>query len=299
MTISKLSDDLIKNGIKEIFPLEEKNMSPFIADNISDFEEIIGKKLGDISKEKPVGRYEADIVANFVDEEGCLIIENKIGQFDHDHLGKALTYMSYLNGKTIIWICDKYYDEHIKAINYLNDITTEEFSFYAIELQLFKIGNDIKYKYNIVAKPDYQVKQLFTSKEIEDTPVKKANKEFYNEFVKILTNNNITFIPEQRGLGYGWVKNVYNSVSAMCNIHSRKKEIVFTFESMDENEIDNLLVKFDNKYEFEKTYGKKNNALVRLTYKNIITYNERPIEKIEEAANKFIEILNYINYINQ
>lgn len=295
MTISKLSDDLVKGGIKEIFPLEEKNMSPFIADNISDFEEIIGKKLGEVTREKSVGRYEADIVANFADEEGCLIIENKIGQFDHDHLGKALTYMSYLNGKTIIWICDKYYDEHVKAINYLNDITTEEFSFYAIELQLYKIGDNVKYKYNIVAKPDYQVKQLFTSKEIEDTPVKKANKEFYNEFVKILANNNITFIPEPRGLGYGWIKNAPKNIGIMCNIHSRKKEITFTIESLIESEIDNLLAKFDNKYEFEKTYGKRNNTLVRLTYKNMIIYNERPIEKVKEAANEFIEILNYIN----
>lgn len=104
MTITKLQDDLVKNGIKEIFPLEEKDMSPFIAENISDFEEIIGKRIGDYELEKSVGRYESDIVANFLDEEGCLIIENKIGQFDHDHLGKALTYMSYLNGKVIIVI---------------------------------------------------------------------------------------------------------------------------------------------------------------------------------------------------
>lgn len=295
MTISKLSDDLVKGGIKEIFPLEEKNMSPFIADNISDFEEIIGKKLGEVTREKSVGRYEADIVANFADEEGCLIIENKIGQFDHDHLGKALTYMSYLNGKTIIWICDKYYDEHVKAINYLNDITTEDFSFYAIELQLFKIGNDVKYKYNIVAKPDYQVKQLFTSKEIKETDVKKSNKEFYNEFVKILDKNGISFTPESRGMGYGWIRNVYNTVSGMCNIHSRTKEITFTFESLNENDIDSLLTKLNGKFEFEKSYGKKNTSLVRLSSVNNILYNEKPIEVVNEAANEFINILNYIS----
>ena len=33
--------------------------------------------------------------------------------------------------------------------NKLN-ITTEDFSFYAIELQLYKIGDNVKYKYNIV-----------------------------------------------------------------------------------------------------------------------------------------------------
>ena len=295
MNISKLSDDLVKGGIKEIFPLEEKNMSPFIADNISDFEEIIGKKLGDVTREKSVGRYESDIVVNYADEEGCLIIENKIGTFDHDHLGKALTYMGYLHGNTIIWICDKFYDEHIKAINNLNDITSEEYSFYAIELQLYKIGDNVKYKYNIVAKPDYQVKQLSSSKEIKESNTKKLNKEFYDEFVKILDKHNISFNPEPRGMGYGWIRGVYNTVSGMCNVHSRTKEITYTFESLNENDIDNLLMKFGDKYKFEKSYGKKNTALVRLSSVNNIPYNEKPIEVVNEAANEFINILNYIN----
>ena len=292
MNISKLSDDIVKGGIKEIFPLEEKNMSPFIAANILDFEEIIGKRIGDYELEKSVGRYEADIIANFIDEEGCLIIENKIGQFDHDHLGKALTYMSYLNGKVIIWICDKYYDEHIKAINYLNEITSDEYSFYAIELQLYKIDNNIKYKYNVIAKPDYIEKLL--SKSNNDNDRIKSNKEFYNAFISILNKDKINFTPEPRGLGYGYTRNVYESVSLFCCVSSRNKEISIFFESKNEADIDNLTSKF-NSNDFEKTYGKKNNSIVRLIYKDKPKYKNKPIECVNEAANKFINLLNTVS----
>lgn len=292
MNISKLSDDIVKGGIKDVFPLEEKNMSPFIAENISDFEEIIGKRIGDYELEKSVGRYESDIVANFLDEEGCLIIENKIGQFDHDHLGKALTYMSYLNGKVIIWICDKYYDEHIKAINYLNEITSDEYSFYAIELQLYKIGDDIKYKYNIIAKPDYIGKLLTTLNNDNDRI--KANREFYNAFVNILGREKINFTPEPRGHGYGYTRNVYESVNLFCCVSSRNKEISIFFESKNEADIDSLMNKL-NKDDFEKTYGKKNAAIVRLIYKNKSPYKEKPIECVNEAASKFINLLNTVS----
>ncbi len=292
MTITKLQDDLVKNGIKEIFPLEEKDMSPFIAKNIVDLEEIIGKRIGDYELEKSVGRYESDIVANFLDEEGCLIIENKIGQFDHDHLGKALTYMSYLNGKVIVWICDKYYDEHIKAINYLNEITSDEYSFYAIELQLYKIGDNVKYKYNVIAKPDYVEKLL--AKSNNDNDRIKANREFYNAFVNILGREKINFTPEPRGHGYGYTRNVYKSVSLFCCVSSRNKEISIFFESKNEEDLNDLMTKF-NINDFEKTYGKKNNSIIRLIYKNKSTYKEKPIECVNEAVNNFMKIINTIN----
>lgn len=293
MNISKLEDNIVKGGIKEIFPLEEKNMSPFIYEHISDFEEIIGKRLADATLEKQVGRYEADLVVQFADEEGCLVIENKLGQFDHDHLGKALTYMSYLNAKTIIWICDSYYDEHIKAINKLNDITSDEYSFYAIELQLYRIGNEIKYKYNVIVKPDYQVKLL--SYNSNETDVKKYNKEFYNELVKLLSNNNISITPEPRGLGYAWIRNAYKTVSMMINISSRNKEISFSFESLNENDIDSILNLFEkSKFEFEKKYGKKNNSLVKLTCKDTFKYIKKPIECVNQVANKFKDIYSLL-----
>ena len=117
-------------------------------------------------------------------------------------------------------------------------------------------------------------------------------------FKSPFSKHNISFTPEPRGFGYGWIKNVYNSVTAMCHVYSRSKEIAFIFESLNENDIDNLRLKLENKYDIEKTCGKKNNDLVRLTVKNKITYNEKPIEMINKAANEFIDILNYINLKN-
>ena len=134
--IGCLSDYFVNTGIKELWHSEEKDLSPWIANNMLDkLGDIIEHQIIDFELEKGVGRYEADIVLT-LDDDSKAIIENKIGTFDHDHLGKALTYMAYLGAKNIIWICDNYYDEHITAINYMNNITPDEFGFYAIKIQL-------------------------------------------------------------------------------------------------------------------------------------------------------------------
>ena len=133
MNITNLRNSFVSNGIKELWHSEEKDLSPFVAEHLNEISDIIGIPFGDYVLEKRVGRYESDIVVDILDDEASTaIIENKIGSFDHDHLGKAITYMSYLNAKTIIWVCDSFNDEHIKAINYLNKITGDEYSFFGI-----------------------------------------------------------------------------------------------------------------------------------------------------------------------
>jgi hypothetical protein len=60
-----------------------------------------------------------------------IIIENQLNNSDHDHLGKLLTYYSYykdIEGKKpniAIWRAPYFKEEHLKAINFLNDVSTK------------------------------------------------------------------------------------------------------------------------------------------------------------------------------
>ena len=300
MNITKLSNDIITNGIKEIWPLEEKDFSPWIANNLQDIEEIIGKHIQAYELEKPCGRYESDIVCTTDDGE-TIIIENKIGVFDHDHFGKALTYMSYFHANTIVWICDKYYEEHIKAINQLNDMSSNEYTFYALELKLYQYdNNNIKYNYNIVAEPDYVTKRINEKNSANKSMNKTSltNNEFYDILINKLQNENIKFVQGGNGKSYGWSNIKYKNnkrLSFMMNIIQKEKAIQCSFERGNDEIYDNIISIIQNKYpeyEFEKAKGVKDKSLLKLFCKNKIYWNASPIEQLNNIFTLFLNIYN-------
>ena len=74
---------------------------------------------------------------------------------DHDHLGKILTYSAGLNAKTVIWIAKEFRDEHRAALDQLNEITNEDFSFFGVEIKLWQIANSKPApRFEIVIKPN-------------------------------------------------------------------------------------------------------------------------------------------------
>lgn len=307
MNITKLSDDVIKNGIKEIWPLEENDFSPWVANNLQDIEEIIGKHIVSYELEKSCGRYEADIVATTEDGE-IIIVENKLGTFDHDHFGKALTYMSYFHANTIVWICDKYYEEHIKAINQLNDMSSDEYTFYALELKLYQYDkSNIKYNYNILAEPDYVTKRIneknSANKSINSTAL--ANNEFYDNLINRLQTNNIKFVQGGNGKGYGWssIKLKNNKrLSLMMNIVQKEKIIQCSFERGNDEIYDKIINIITNQYpeyEFEKVPGVRDKSILRLFCKKKVYWNDSPIEQLDNILTIFLNIYNLIIQHNE
>ena len=49
-----------------------------------------------------VGQFYADIVCRNITDNSLAVIENQLGETDHDHLGKILTYAAELSVVTIV-----------------------------------------------------------------------------------------------------------------------------------------------------------------------------------------------------
>lgn len=126
-------DDIWKN--------EERDFTPWLAKNIGELSRVIGIPLEVEQIEKRVGNYELDIYGKVEGTNNIVVIENQLYVSDHKHLGQLITYASGLNASIIIWVTPKINDEHKRAIEWLNEISSDETSFFLIRPEVISIGD--------------------------------------------------------------------------------------------------------------------------------------------------------------
>ena len=152
MEIRKLTDQTCP--IRELWPKEERNFSPWLANHLDEIGDITQTVLKLNSLEERVGIFEADIFATDLLTNKKVVIENQFGKSNHDHLGKCITYMSNLDADIVIWISETFNEEHIAAIKKLNENTNKEKRFYAIHVDSYKVGDIGLYQFVVEAQPD-------------------------------------------------------------------------------------------------------------------------------------------------
>ena len=89
-------------------------------------------------KNANVGPFRADILCKNTVDESWVLVENQLERTDHGHLGQLLTYAAGLKAVTIVWIAQRFTEEHQAALDWLNEITDEKFNFFGVEVQLFQ-----------------------------------------------------------------------------------------------------------------------------------------------------------------
>ena len=138
--------------LREVWKNEARDFTSWLFDNIDILGEELNITITPVEKEKNVGSFSADILAES-EEGGPILIENQLEKTDHDHLGKLLTYVSNLEAKKAIWISKEPRSEHERAIEWLNELTSDV-DFYLVKIEAFKIGNsDPAPKFTIIAGP--------------------------------------------------------------------------------------------------------------------------------------------------
>ncbi len=143
--------------IRDIWQTEPQGFTPWLAstENLPLLGEAIGIQLEIQSTEESVGDFRADIVCKSRPEGNLVLIENQFDQTDHTHLGQILTYTAGLEAVTIVWIAERFRDEHRAAIDWLNEKTPEEINFFALEIELWRIADSpVAPKFNVVCKPN-------------------------------------------------------------------------------------------------------------------------------------------------
>ena len=153
--------------IKKIWPHEEKDLSPWIAENIDALNEVLNLQIEIESKEEYIHNFRLDLVGTDNFSQMPVIIENQFGGSNHDHLGKLITYSAAKEAGIMIWIANEIQIAHRNAVEWLNEISPQEMMFYGIELEVFQIDNSLPApNFRIVAGPPPSKRKAIVSGEI-------------------------------------------------------------------------------------------------------------------------------------
>lgn len=134
---------LTKVPLRDVWKHEALDFTQWLAlpENLELLGETIGVELADARTEVGVGAFKVDIFAKDVVGDRTVVIENQLDATNHDHLGKVITYAAGHDASVIVWIVQSAREEHQKAIDWLNDHTTPDVSFFLIEAQAWRIGD--------------------------------------------------------------------------------------------------------------------------------------------------------------
>lgn len=139
--------------LREIWKHEALDFTKWLFDNCDILNEHLGLSLTPLEREKSVGPFNVDILAEDINGKPA-IIENQLERTDHDHLGKLLTYLSNLGAKMALWVSSDPRPEHITAVNYLNEVLPQDTQFFLIKIEAFTINeSDPAPLFTIVAGP--------------------------------------------------------------------------------------------------------------------------------------------------
>ena len=221
---------LKKVDVRHIWQTEAQHFTPWLAQNLDILAETLDMELEIEAQEKNVGPFRADILCRDTLDKSWVLIENQLERTDHLHLGQLLTYASGLKVVTIIWVSTHFTEEHRSALDWLNNITDDQFKFFGLEVELWQIGDSpVAPKFNIVSKPnDWSRSVGQAARQIETgtlTDIKAAQLEFWTQLAEKLKEN--SHIRPQKPMPQHWaVFRIGRSGFHMSGLHNTRDKCI-------------------------------------------------------------------------
>ena len=191
MTTAKPSlGRLARVDLREVWINESTFFTPWLArdENIELLGDAIGLSLDVEAQAKQVGPFRADILCKDTATDHWVLIENQLESTDHRHLGQLITYAAGLQAVTIVWIAQSFTEEHRAALDWLNSISGEDFNFFGLEVELWRIGDSaVAPKFNVVSKPnDWSKRVAGATQRTEMSETKQVQLEYWTALRELI-----------------------------------------------------------------------------------------------------------------
>ncbi len=250
---------LKKVGLREAWNHEALDFTTWLAqeENLAELSNELGiDNIKVIQTEANAGDFKIDILAEEEQTNNKIIIENQLEKTDHNHLGQIITYASSQDARYIIWVAKEIREEHKQAIDWLNEHTDEDLGFFAVQIELWQIGESKPApKFNIVSKPnEWQktIKQSTAKSELTNTKLMQFN--FWNSFKEYAKENSKKLRLRKTHPQHWYDISIGSSEAHVAlTINTQTNEIACELYINDNNEIYEYLE--NNKEEIEKEIG--------------------------------------------
>ncbi len=133
--------EMDERAIRQLWPNEERDLSPWVRENIDLLNKALGLQIDIEEAETPVGDFRLDLAGRETTTQRPVVIENQYGSSDHDHLGKLITYAAGREAGILVWLASDFRDAHRTALQWLNDVTGPDMAFFGVRLAVFKIDD--------------------------------------------------------------------------------------------------------------------------------------------------------------
>ena len=187
--------------LREAWKHEAGDFTPWLADdkNLDALVQALGlSELEVVATEHRVGDFKLDILCTDGDHQ--VIIENQLAETDHKHLGQILAYAAGVGARKVIWVAESFRPEHAAALRFLNENTTDDLSFFGVQVELWRIGNSpLAPKFEVVVKPDEWVKagREQARAAAYSSPTKQLQLKFWTALIDWLSQNAPTIRPQK------------------------------------------------------------------------------------------------------
>jgi hypothetical protein len=279
-------------------------------ENLESLSEEIGIDIKLIQTEASVGKFNVDILAEEENTGRKIIIENQLESTNHDHLGKLITYSSGHDAEISIWIVKEVRDEHVRAIDWLNEHTDDDANFFLVKMELWQIGDSpAAPKFQIISKPNDWAKAIKESLSIgrEPTETKLLQLEFWNKFKEFAKINDTKLKLRSARPQHWYSVAIGSSITYMAyTINTRENQIACEIYIPREKDLYQEFVK--NKSEIEKKLNMnlewmelpgKNASRIKITHsakikdsdnwESYFTWMQETGEKMQEVFSKYIK----------
>ncbi len=281
---------LEKLDLRTYWKKEATDFTPWLAqeENIQLLSETIGIELEVQSQEESVGPFSADILCKDTINDHFVLIENQLEKTDHTHLGQLMTYAAGLDAVTIIWIAQKFTEEHRAALDWLNRITDDTFTFFGIEIELYKIGESAPAPmFNIVSKPNDWTKQVKRSTNSQPATDTKLLQKEYWQGLKDFMEAKKSFVKMQNPLLQHWtniaigrsnfhlsasVSSRDNSINIWLNIVGEQAKE--NYDKLYKTAYENSLTEVSKDLIWDKMDGRKMSAIMLKAPNNFTDRND-------------------------
>jgi hypothetical protein len=196
--------------LRTVFPREDHAFTPWLSqpENLARLARTLDLNIELKATEVGTGIFRTDILATNQPAGTTIVIENQFGRSDHDHFGKALTYLAAHDAKIVIWLAEVFADEHRAALTWLND-NTPDVAFYGIAPKLMRIGGSPPgLRFDVIIAPNSFVKSKKGEERKIDEAIGAIREAFWSAFDEALAGEPSLADCRQRyggRLGFKWI----------------------------------------------------------------------------------------------